>query len=283
MFDTGRAARHLGLPKHSLQYLVDSLCQVQLNKEFQTTDWRVRPLPEEMMHYAREDTHYLLYCYDLPRERLFQPGNERTNNLLEDVYRDSKEICKKVFESTSSIPQIKEESQNRQIFALRELWRWGDTTARNQDESLGYVLHMMIHIAESLPRDKEGVLACCSPVPHPLKEHLLLIHRIILEARDRGLEVVETAKKYLVDSLCQVQLNKEFQTTDWRVRPLPEEMMHYAREDTHYLLYCYDLLRERLLQTKICDLLIRATIRLRRRVGISVEDRKACSDSGETL
>ncbi|CAJ0931974.1 unnamed protein product, partial [Mesorhabditis belari] len=27
MFDTGRAARHLGLPKHSLQYLVDSLCQ----------------------------------------------------------------------------------------------------------------------------------------------------------------------------------------------------------------------------------------------------------------
>ncbi|CAJ0926009.1 unnamed protein product, partial [Mesorhabditis belari] len=97
--------------------------------------------------------------------------------------------------STSSIPQIKEESQNRQIFALRELWRWGDTTARNQDESLGYVLHMMIHIAESLPRDMQGILACCSPVPHPLKEHLLLIHRIILEARDRGLEVVETAKK----------------------------------------------------------------------------------------
>ncbi|CAJ0922727.1 unnamed protein product, partial [Mesorhabditis belari] len=47
-----------------------TLCQVQL-KEFQMTDWRVRPLPAEMMHYAREDTHYLLYCYDLLRERLF--------------------------------------------------------------------------------------------------------------------------------------------------------------------------------------------------------------------
>ncbi|CAJ0925916.1 unnamed protein product, partial [Mesorhabditis belari] len=82
----------LVLNEWSPAYLVDSLCQVQLNKEFQTTDWRVRPLPEEMMHYAREDTHYLLYCYDLLRERLFQSGNERTNNLLEDVYRDSKEI-----------------------------------------------------------------------------------------------------------------------------------------------------------------------------------------------
>ncbi|CAJ0932280.1 unnamed protein product, partial [Mesorhabditis belari] len=164
--------------------------------------------PKEMMHYAREDTHYLLYCYDLLRERLLQSGNERTNNLLEDVYRDSKEICKKVFEKHLFDPEgftqiiaSKRNLNNRQIFALRELWRWRDTTARNQDESLGYVLpsHMMIHIAESLPRDMQGILACCSPVPHPLKEHLLLIHRIILEARDRELEMVETAKKVVAE------------------------------------------------------------------------------------
>ena len=27
-------------------------------------DWRIRPLPAEMIRYAREDTHYLLYVYD---------------------------------------------------------------------------------------------------------------------------------------------------------------------------------------------------------------------------
>lgn len=39
------------------------------------------------------------------------------------------------------------------------------------------------------------------------------------------------------------QADKRFQLADWRVRPLTSEMLHYARCDTHYLLYCYDRLR----------------------------------------
>lgn len=34
---------------------------------------------------------------------------------------------------------------------------------------------------------------------------------------------------------------------DWRIRPLTEEMLHYARADTHFLLYIYDNLRNALL------------------------------------
>jgi exosome complex exonuclease RRP6 len=41
------------------------------------------------------------------------------------------------------------------------------------------------------------------------------------------------------------QANKKYQMADWRVRPLPPEMLHYAREDTHYLLYIFDKLRVR--------------------------------------
>lgn len=33
-------------------------------KEYQLADWRIRPLPAELLKYAREDTHYLLYIYD---------------------------------------------------------------------------------------------------------------------------------------------------------------------------------------------------------------------------
>lgn len=40
-----------------------------------------------------------------------------------------------------------------------------------------------------------------------------------------------------------LQADKRFQLADWRVRPLTPEMLHYARCDTHYLLYCYDRLR----------------------------------------
>ena len=35
---------------------------------------------------------------------------------------------------------------------------------------------------------------------------------------------------------------------DWRIRPLPQEMIDYARSDTHYLLNIYDHLRNALLE-----------------------------------
>lgn len=34
---------------------------------------------------------------------------------------------------------------------------------------------------------------------------------------------------------------------DWRIRPLDPDMLHYARADTHFLLYVYDNLRNALL------------------------------------
>ncbi|CAJ0586838.1 unnamed protein product, partial [Mesorhabditis spiculigera] len=199
MFDTGRAMRHLGMGKYSLLYLVETLCGVQLNKEYQTTDWRVRPLPEEMIHYAREDTHYLLFCYGTLRERLIQAGNPTTHNLLATVYSESTALCGKIYEKpifdpngfTRGTLSAKRTLNNRQLFAMRSLWQWRDETARKEDESLNYILpaHMMFHIAESLPRDMQGILNCCSPVPPPVKEHLITLHRMVLEARDRPLEV----------------------------------------------------------------------------------------------
>lgn len=39
-------------------------CVPQADKQYQLADWRVRPLGPELLHYARSDTHYLLYIYD---------------------------------------------------------------------------------------------------------------------------------------------------------------------------------------------------------------------------
>ena len=43
---------------------------------------------------------------------------------------------------------------------------------------------MLFHIAEVLPRDPEGVLGCCNPVPTLVRQNLLEIHRSIVEAKD---------------------------------------------------------------------------------------------------
>ena len=39
------------------------------------------------------------------------------------------------------------------------------------------------------------------------------------------------------------QADKRWQMADWRIRPLSEEALLYARMDTHYLLYMYDLIK----------------------------------------
>jgi exosome complex exonuclease RRP6 len=70
LFDTYQAAKTLDFPKKSLQSLLQTYCQFEADKQYQVADWRIRPLPKEMMFYARSDTHFLLYVYDHLRNNL---------------------------------------------------------------------------------------------------------------------------------------------------------------------------------------------------------------------
>ncbi|XP_015779420.1 PREDICTED: exosome component 10-like [Acropora digitifera] len=97
MFDTGQAARVLNYGKYSLAFLLKKFCDVTANKQYQLADWRIRPLPQEMVHYAREDTHYLLYISDRLHNELLKSGNAN-NNLLQSVYSKSKNVCLKRYE-----------------------------------------------------------------------------------------------------------------------------------------------------------------------------------------
>lgn len=42
---------------------------------YQLADWRVRPLPPDMLHYARCDTHFLLAVSDLLKKELLAAGS----------------------------------------------------------------------------------------------------------------------------------------------------------------------------------------------------------------
>ena len=54
-------------PKHvnysSLEKLVKLILDIDLDKLFQNADWRIRPLPQGMLDYARGDSHYLIPLY----------------------------------------------------------------------------------------------------------------------------------------------------------------------------------------------------------------------------
>lgn len=53
---------------------------------------------------------------------------------------------------------------------------------------------------------------------------------------------------YLLKRHCSIDADKQYQLADWRVRPLDRNMVKYAREDTRYLLYIYDTMKQELLE-----------------------------------
>jgi ribonuclease D len=65
IFDTMIAARILGYKKVGLGNLLDQKFNVKVDKKFQKADWGKRPLTDEMLNYARFDTHYLIALRDL--------------------------------------------------------------------------------------------------------------------------------------------------------------------------------------------------------------------------
>jgi ribonuclease D len=74
IFDTMVAARILGWKHVGLGSILETRFNVKLDKRFQRADWGKRPLPPELIAYARDDTHYLLALRDLQKTELERAG-----------------------------------------------------------------------------------------------------------------------------------------------------------------------------------------------------------------
>lgn len=65
-------------PQHGLAHLLEMYCDFIPDKRYQLADWRIRPLPDEMLRYARSDTHFLLYIYDNLRNALLDRSKSKS-------------------------------------------------------------------------------------------------------------------------------------------------------------------------------------------------------------
>ncbi|XP_027357205.1 protein RRP6-like 2 [Abrus precatorius] len=163
LFDTHQASKILKLERKSLEYLLSHYCEVTANKEYQTADWRLRPIPDEMLRYAREDTHYLLYIYDLMRIELFALPKEpeSIDTPLMEVYKQSYDVCMHLYEkevltenSYLHLYGLQEANFNaKQLAIVSALFEWRDFIARLKDESTGYILpnKLVLKIAKHMP------------------------------------------------------------------------------------------------------------------------------------
>ncbi|XP_053704720.1 spermidine synthase isoform X2 [Synchiropus splendidus] len=202
LFDTHQASRALNLARHSLDHLMKHYCSMDTDKRYQLADWRIRPLPEEMVQYARSDTHYLLYIYDCMRAQLLD-FNHGQPGLLQSVWNKSRDISlkkyiKPIFTEESYLELLRKQKKTfntQQLAAFRLLFAWRDKLARQEDESTGYVLptHMMSKISEELPKEPQGIIACCNPVPPLVRQQVNELHLLVQEAREIPLLKAEIA------------------------------------------------------------------------------------------
>lgn len=94
LFDTFHAARVLNFSQRGLAYLLSRYTGFEADKRFQLADWRIRPLPGEMLFYARSDTHSLLYVYDRLRAEL---ASSKGYDAIRTVFKRSKSVAFKVY------------------------------------------------------------------------------------------------------------------------------------------------------------------------------------------
>ena len=112
MFDTGRASRLLSYESYSLKYLLHKFCDFEADKSYQLADWRIRPLTDGMLKYARNDTHFLLYIYDELKKNLIMKSLE-TEGGKQGIFmyykmciKHSTEICLQSYQK----PMVKDKA-----------------------------------------------------------------------------------------------------------------------------------------------------------------------------
>ncbi|PNF41922.1 hypothetical protein B7P43_G15291 [Cryptotermes secundus] len=118
---------------------------------------------------------------------LMQISRRDTDYIIDTLLLRDKLCCLNEIFTKPSITNVL--LDNRQLYALRELYRWRDSISRENDESTGYVLPdlMMLQIAEHLPREMKGILSCCNLIPRLVRKNLHKLHTIVLEARNQPL------------------------------------------------------------------------------------------------
>lgn len=196
LFDTYHACKLLGFPKHSLAYLLERFANFKTDKKYQRADWRVRPLSNMMKLYARADTHFLLYIYDILKNSLID------KNLLKNLLHDSRNVAKRRFEyykfrpstpTTLVVTPITEKIEpwrnlmNKYNISLPkkqlviDLYNWRDETARKFDESVRYIMpnQLLVALVISAPTESSGVMAASNFITESVRLNAKNIAKLI--------------------------------------------------------------------------------------------------------
>lgn len=131
IIDTMIASRLCGAEQLGLGALVEKNFGVQLSKSSQKANWARRPLPQEMIDYAINDTRFLLELWSrieaelrgLGRWEWFEESRDRMVASSREVRERDNETVWRISGSARLAPRAQS--------VLRVLWFWRDAEARS--------------------------------------------------------------------------------------------------------------------------------------------------------
>lgn len=151
IFDTMWAGRLLGFSKMGLAWFLETMYGITLNKKHQKANWAQRPLSEEKLLYACNDTCHLLRMRDELGRQLAEKG------LLEEAEEVFRDVCRPHIVDRSfdpdafwKLPGVRT-MQPRVQAVLRALFVFRDREAKRRDVPPFKVInnHMLLQIARA--------------------------------------------------------------------------------------------------------------------------------------
>jgi exosome complex exonuclease RRP6 len=205
-----------------------------------------------MLHYARADTHFLLFVYDHLRTILFSrstpPRYKSPTALIQEVLYRSSQTALRTFDAENYdyiagygvngwralarrwnkgaewqidlSPGATGSGSGLDFEVFRALHEWRDRIARAEDESPVYVMpHPTLYkLAMERPMNAGAVIVCASPVPPLVHARAAELGKLIADAVNDydGLGRRETAEKRAVSrKLMQEEESAHTVNADW--------------------------------------------------------------------
>ncbi|MCW8860756.1 MAG: ribonuclease D [Deltaproteobacteria bacterium] len=187
LFDTMISSQFLGEEHFGLADVLKKYFSVELDKQYQRSDWSRRPLPEGMIRYAAADTAYLHRLVEVLEQQLVQKGRlewvQEEFSLLEKVrfaVHEGPEFLR--FKGAGTL-------RPRQLAVLESLLEWRTTEAQRRDCPLYKILgnKTLLELSQVMPQDLPQ-LGTINGMPERLVDRY---GRKLLHAISQGLNLPE--------------------------------------------------------------------------------------------
>lgn len=202
-----------------------------------------------MLYYARCDTHYLLYVYDLLRNELVS-RSDQTNlqkNLIEYTLHKSKDVSLDRYISFTADPSTGEGARGwagvlqktyanldgQQFAVYRAVHKWRDDLARQEDENPNFIMpqQTVMEIAKILPNDPKALWSLMgNKCSQKAKQSLDQLFGLIADAKTSGTNKpgsIDFFRSTYTDSMATVA-KREF-TKEVELPPVEQLQSHTSQ------------------------------------------------------